>query len=625
MNTTSAIIPLILISSFSVILPACAADSDTLPPDILGFDFSPKSVNTTASSAYIKFTAHLTDDLSGFDQAHVSFRSPSDSQSISASFSSYDRVSGTDLDGIYESSVTLPRNSEQGTWTFRSGSLYDRVGNRRGLSRADMTNLGFPVEFEVVSREDTTPPDILGFDFSPKSVNTITSSADIKFIAHLTDDLSGFDQAHVSFRSPSDSQSISASFSSYDRVSGTDLDGIYESSVTLPRNSEQGTWTFRSGSLYDRVGNRRGLSRADMTNLGFPVEFEVVSREDATPPDILGFDFSPKSVNTITSSADIKFTAHLADDQSGIESAYALFFSPSKSESLSIPFYPKDRVFGNDLDGLYESSIALPMYSEQGTWTLEYAWLTDRAGNRRELNRADVIALRFPVEIQVSSKAVHKLYYPDFTDTADPESWRSWLVIQNPSASVANITLSVWSRSGELLFDDAISVIPHGVSAIRPRNLVGSDCSGSAMLTSEQQIMGTCQITRNSNEMCMSYDALDRGSRVLYYPDFTDTANQESWRSWLVLQNPNEAVADIDLEVYSRQGDLLYSGSQTISAHSVSAIRLRSLVGADCAGSAIITSDQPIMGTCQITRNNNLMCMSYTAFGSTSADWLPSV
>ncbi|MFZ3112673.1 hypothetical protein [Methanothrix sp.] len=44
----------------------------------------------------------------------------------------------------------------------------------------------------------------------------------------------------------------------------------------------------------------------------------------------------------------------------------------------------------------------------------------------------------------------------------------------------------------------------------------------------------------------------------------------------------------------------------------------RSFVGSDCSGSVAVTSDQPIVGTCQITRNNNLMCMSYTASGATS-------
>jgi len=38
-------------------------------------------------------------------------------------------------------------------------------------------------------------------------------------------------------------------------------------------------------------------------------------------------------------------------------------------------------------------------------------------------------------------------------------------------------------------------------------------------------------------------------------------------------------------------------------------------VGADCSGSVVVASDQPLAGVCQINRNNNLMCMSYSAAG----------
>jgi hypothetical protein len=111
----------------------------------------------------------------------------------------------------------------------------------------------------------------------------------------------------------------------------------------------------------------------------------------------------------------------------------------------------------------------------------------------------------------------------------------------------------------------------------------------------------------------MSYNALHRGSLGLHFPDFTDTADPDSWRSWLVLQNPTATAANIHLEIRSQAGNLLHSGSQVIPAHNVATIRPRSLVGVDCSGSAIVTSDQLITGTCQITRNNNVMCMSYTA------------
>jgi len=415
---------LLMVVFFLALHPACA--QDTTPPNLVSFEFSPNAINTATSSQDITFTAHLTDDLSGIGPiagdgerwSGAQFRSPSGNQHVSVSLFSQYRVSGTDLDGIYVSKAILPRYSEQGTWTLEYLALYDRVGNRRELSWADMIALGFPADFQVVSTDDTVPPNIISFDFNPKAINTAASSQDITFTAHLTDDLSGIGPiagdgerwSGAQFRSPSGSQHVSVSLFSQYRVSGTDLDGIYVSKATLPRYSEQGTWTLEYLALYDRVGNRRELSRADMIVLGFPVDFQVVSTDDTAPPSIVSFDFNPKAINTAASSQDITFTAHLTDDLSGIGPiagdgerwSGAQFRSPSGNQHVSVSLFSQYRVSGTDLDGIYVSKATLPRYSEQGTWTLEYLTLYDRVGNRREQSQADLISLGFPTEFRNS-------------------------------------------------------------------------------------------------------------------------------------------------------------------------------------------------------------------------------
>ena len=186
-------------------------------------------------------------------------------------------------------------------------------------------------------------------------------------------------------------------------------------------------------------------------------------------------------------------------------------------------------------------------------------------------------------------------------------------MLQNPADEAVTMHLELRDRTGELRYAGSQTIPANSVAAIRPRDLAGLDFAGSAVVTSDRPIAGSCQINRNSNEMCMSYNPLDRASTTLHYPDFTDTDDLESWRSWLVLQNPGPSQANLNLEIRSRSGELLYSGGAIIPAHGVSAIRPRNLAGFNCAGSAVVSSDQPIAGTCQITRNNNLMCMSYTA------------
>ena len=173
--------------------------TDATPPSILSFDFNPKAINTATSSQEITFTAHLTDDLSGIGKredgswitSSATFRSPSEKQTAYVDILGQDPISGTDLDGVYVTKMTLPKYSEQGTWKLVSIEFSDRIGNLKTLSHNNVVALGFPTEFQVTSNSDTTPPSILSFDFNPKAINTATSSQEITFTAHLTDDLGG--------------------------------------------------------------------------------------------------------------------------------------------------------------------------------------------------------------------------------------------------------------------------------------------------------------------------------------------------------------------------------------------------------------------------------------------------
>jgi len=246
---------------------------DTEPPEIVSFDFDPKAVDTSTSSQEITATARLTDDLSGFSSASAWFESPSGGQSVGVSLSSNDRISGDKLDGVYEDTMTLLQYSEPGTWKLDYISLSDNVGNRKRLSEDDAKALGFPTEFEVESVGDTEPPNVLSFDFDPKAVDTSTSSQEITATARLTDDLSGFSSASVWFESPSGGQSVGVSLSSNDRISGDELDGVYEDTMTLPQYSEPGTWKLDYISLSDSVGNRKRLSEDDAAAFCFPTMF----------------------------------------------------------------------------------------------------------------------------------------------------------------------------------------------------------------------------------------------------------------------------------------------------------------------------------------------------------------
>ena len=325
---------------------------DTEPPNVLSFDFDPKTVDTSVSSEDIIFTTRLTDDLSGVTDGDIGgkgispsqarFQSPSGHQISDVLFvPPSDLISGDEFDGTYQSKMTLPKYSEKGTWMLQSFLLVDDVGNRKWLSKDDMNNLGFPTEFEVESAGDVEPPEILSFDFNPKAIDTFASSQDIIFTTRLTDDLSGVTDGDIGgkgispsqarFQSPSGHQISDVLFvPPSDLISGDEFDGTYQSKMTLPKYSEKGTWKLQSFLLVDDVGNTKWLSKDDMNNLSFPTEFEVVSKGDNEPPNILSFHINPKLIDTSNSSQTVTITAHLTDNLSGLGSITTCITRPSK-------------------------------------------------------------------------------------------------------------------------------------------------------------------------------------------------------------------------------------------------------------------------------------------------------
>jgi hypothetical protein len=127
---------------------------------VAGFNFEPKVVNTSASNQAITFTIHITSRRGSVGEPtdngvvygnFVRFSSPSGSEEAYVSFTGRNRLSGNGRDGVYVSTMTLPRHSEAGVWKLGYLEIQDNVGNSRTMSRDEMIERGFPTEFRVES------------------------------------------------------------------------------------------------------------------------------------------------------------------------------------------------------------------------------------------------------------------------------------------------------------------------------------------------------------------------------------------------------------------------------------------------------------------------------------------
>src|SRR5258708_353286 len=122
--------------------------SDTTPPTLTSFTFSPTAVNTTTSYATVNVTSQVTDDLSGVLYADMYFVSPSGTH---LAHGQMNLTSGTNLNGTWTGIATIPAYSEAGTWMASYVVVGYDVGNYKYYYPADLQALGFPTQLIVDS------------------------------------------------------------------------------------------------------------------------------------------------------------------------------------------------------------------------------------------------------------------------------------------------------------------------------------------------------------------------------------------------------------------------------------------------------------------------------------------
>ncbi len=263
--------------------------SDINPPKITELYFYPASVNTSDSPQYITVIGRITDNLSGnagieysSSPSQIRFRSPTGNQFSTALLSESQRISGTAQDGTYKSIIVIPQFSESGLWEVEHLHLVDQVGNSEYIYTDELKSNGFFTQFSVQGEQDITPPSIYELNFTPRVIDTSSSDSLITISAKIQDDISGnagngysSSPSQIRFRSPSGNQFSTALLSEPERISGTALEGIYQSSLELPKFSENGLWKVEHLLLVDQVGNSKYIYYNELRNRGFDTNFNI--------------------------------------------------------------------------------------------------------------------------------------------------------------------------------------------------------------------------------------------------------------------------------------------------------------------------------------------------------------
>ncbi|WP_186759613.1 Ig-like domain-containing protein [Planococcus sp. CPCC 101016] len=208
---------------------------------------------------------------------------------------------------------------------------------------------------------DSTAPTVSNIELSPSNVVT---GGKVKVTAEVTDDISGVKNVAVYFKSPSKSSS------SYSPLYYNETSGLYEGTLTVDKYAEEGKWTLYFIGVGDKAGNDKNYQPNELPNEIF---YQVTNElGDKAPPVIESIEVSEQEVGA---GEVVKVKANVTDDISGVKNVAVYFKSPSKSSSSYSPLYY------NETSGLYEGTLTVDKYAEEGKWTLYFIGVGDKAGN----------------------------------------------------------------------------------------------------------------------------------------------------------------------------------------------------------------------------------------------------
>ena len=254
-------------------------DSDTTPPTLLEFSFTPASIDTSSSDQVVTFNLRASDDLSGLSGVYWYIQHSSGKERSGQARASQ-RISGDELDGTYRATVSFPQHSDEGTWHIVNLVAGDNTANHHEYTENELKSLGFPTELEVTgSDSDTTPPTLLEFSFTPASIDTSSSDQVVTFNLRASDDLSGLSGVYWYIQHSSGKERSGQARASQ-RISGDELDGTYRATVSFPQHSDEGTWHIVNLVAGDNTANHHEYTENELKSLGYQTELVISSNQN---------------------------------------------------------------------------------------------------------------------------------------------------------------------------------------------------------------------------------------------------------------------------------------------------------------------------------------------------------
>jgi hypothetical protein len=211
--------------------------------------------------------------------------------------------------------------------------------------------------------------------------------------------------------------------------------------------------------------------------------------------------------------------------------------------------------------------------------------------------------------------------------SAQSITWTSGFQVQNLSSSTASIVVSYYNQDGTKNISDVADTIPAMSSKTYYPINANPGFNGSVVVSSDQPVVAIANTLGNSPQYAASTESFSEGSNSVKLP-LIMRANS-GYYTWFNVQNAGSSDASVTVQyVPGSAGSPYTAPAVSIKPGAAATFNQRDLasLGAKFIGSAVVTSNQPIVATVMQVGETFKNMLGYNGFtgGSTEVS-LPLV
>ena len=349
------------------------------------------SVDVTNSDVPVTVRVRATDDT-GVTTVQGWFQDGNNG--VAVRIDTMELVSGTDRDGWWEGTLTVPR------WTA-PGVLYGDITVTDRQGRSGSTPYSGGPQLQVADADpDVQGPQMAVQQLAPDTIDVRTGAKTVTVSLHVTDAPAGVGQLEICLGHPSASLPSYADVACDEnptRSSGTIRDGIWTSTLTVPKGSVGATYNVEAYAV-DRASNDVRWMGPDayqqwtdghvccVDAFLFPGDagrVQVIGTvADATPARIDEVTASKTQLDTLAAADRTTVSVHAVDaagEGEGVTAVEALLVSDqSLASDPQFPVAGLQLTSGSVTDGWWQGDVVAPQGTPPDSYHLLVA-VTDRA------------------------------------------------------------------------------------------------------------------------------------------------------------------------------------------------------------------------------------------------------